>query len=136
MRTCGPNEETKLRWLRSSHIDSSVINFIGEKVLTRKFSNRLCSGLPAHVLGVVISAERRPENVPTLQPPQHQPINVPDAAAQAFPMDGTGRLGHGLPRGPSADWRVLTNAGATGTNGRAFRSKEKLEIINFWPPIQ
>ncbi|RVE52957.1 hypothetical protein evm_002434 [Chilo suppressalis] len=46
-----------------------------------------------------------------------QPINVPTAGAQAFPMDGIGRLGHDPPRGPSADWRVLLTADATGTNG-------------------
>ncbi|RVE44345.1 hypothetical protein evm_011007 [Chilo suppressalis] len=34
----------------------------------------------------------------------HQPINVPTAGAQAFPMDGIGRLGHDPPRGPNADW--------------------------------
>ncbi|RVE50178.1 hypothetical protein evm_005201 [Chilo suppressalis] len=34
----------------------------------------------------------------------HQPINVPTARAQVFPVDGTGRLGHDPPRGPSADW--------------------------------
>ncbi|RVE49200.1 hypothetical protein evm_006092 [Chilo suppressalis] len=45
------------------------------------------------------------------------PINVPTAGAQAFPMDEIGRLGHDLPRGPSADWWVLTTADATGTNG-------------------
>ncbi|RVE52532.1 hypothetical protein evm_002926 [Chilo suppressalis] len=33
----------------------------------------------------------------------HQPINVPTAKAQAFPMDGIGRLGYDPPRGPSAD---------------------------------
>ncbi|RVE42536.1 hypothetical protein evm_012816 [Chilo suppressalis] len=47
----------------------------------------------------------------------HQPINVPTAGAQAFPMDGIGRLGHDPPRGPSADWRVLTIADTAGTNG-------------------
>ncbi|RVE48657.1 hypothetical protein evm_006728 [Chilo suppressalis] len=31
------------------------------------------------------------------------PINVPTAGAQAFPMDGIGRLGHDPPRVPSAD---------------------------------
>ncbi|RVE52914.1 hypothetical protein evm_002391 [Chilo suppressalis] len=46
-----------------------------------------------------------------------RPINVPTAGAQAFPMDGIGRLGHDPPRGPSADWRVLTTADAAGTNG-------------------
>ncbi|RVE44529.1 hypothetical protein evm_010814 [Chilo suppressalis] len=50
-------------------------------------------------------------------PHHHQPLNVPTAGAQAFPMDGIGRLGHDPPRGPSADWRVLTTADATGTNG-------------------
>ncbi|RVE45050.1 hypothetical protein evm_010307 [Chilo suppressalis] len=47
----------------------------------------------------------------------HQPINVPTAGAQAFPIDGIGRLGHDPPRGPSADWWVLTTADAAGTNG-------------------
>ncbi|RVE46522.1 hypothetical protein evm_008813 [Chilo suppressalis] len=45
------------------------------------------------------------------------PINVPTAGAQAFPMDGIGRLGLDPPRGPSADWWVLTTAEAAGTNG-------------------
>ncbi|RVE43368.1 hypothetical protein evm_011985 [Chilo suppressalis] len=44
-------------------------------------------------------------------------INVLTAGAQAFSMDGIGRLGHDPPRGPSADWRVLTTADAAGTNG-------------------
>ncbi|RVE40927.1 hypothetical protein evm_014423 [Chilo suppressalis] len=47
----------------------------------------------------------------------HQPINVPTAGAQAFPRDGIGRLDHDPPRGPSADWRVLTTADAAGPNG-------------------
>ncbi|RVE44509.1 hypothetical protein evm_010838 [Chilo suppressalis] len=46
-----------------------------------------------------------------------RPINVPTAGAQAFPMDGIGRLGHDPPRGPSADWWVLTTANAAGTHG-------------------
>ncbi|RVE46156.1 hypothetical protein evm_009230 [Chilo suppressalis] len=45
------------------------------------------------------------------------PINVPTAGAQAFPMDGIGRLGHDPPRGPSADWWVLTTVDTAGTNG-------------------
>ncbi|RVE45953.1 hypothetical protein evm_009426 [Chilo suppressalis] len=45
------------------------------------------------------------------------PFNVPTAGAQAFLMDGIRRLGYVPTRGPSADWRVLTNADATGTNG-------------------
>ncbi|RVE46088.1 hypothetical protein evm_009252 [Chilo suppressalis] len=44
-------------------------------------------------------------------------IKVPTAGAQAFPMDGIGRLGHDPPRRPSADWWVLTTADAAGTNG-------------------
>ncbi|RVE47127.1 hypothetical protein evm_008204 [Chilo suppressalis] len=48
---------------------------------------------------------------------RNEPINVPTAGAQAFPMDGIGRLGHDPPRGPSADWWVLTTADAAGTNG-------------------
>ncbi|RVE42668.1 hypothetical protein evm_012683 [Chilo suppressalis] len=47
---------------------------------------------------------------------QGLPINVPTAGAQAFPMDGLGRLGHDPPRGPSVDWWVLTAADAAGTN--------------------
>ncbi|RVE51556.1 hypothetical protein evm_003826 [Chilo suppressalis] len=61
----------------------------------------------------------------------HQPINLPTAGPQAFLMDGIGRLGHDPPRGPSADWSVLTAADAAGTNdltclpkhGRARDSK-------------
>ncbi|RVE52739.1 hypothetical protein evm_002612 [Chilo suppressalis] len=34
----------------------------------------------------------------------HQPINVPTAGAQAFPMDGLKRLHHD--RGPSVDWNA------------------------------
>ncbi|RVE50633.1 hypothetical protein evm_004757 [Chilo suppressalis] len=45
------------------------------------------------------------------------PINLPTAGAQAFPMDGIGRLCHDTPRGPIADWRVLTTADAAETNG-------------------
>ncbi|RVE53003.1 hypothetical protein evm_002301 [Chilo suppressalis] len=48
---------------------------------------------------------------------KNKPINVPTAGAQAFPMDGLGRLGHNPPRGPSAGWWVLTTANAAGTNG-------------------
>ncbi|RVE42171.1 hypothetical protein evm_013179 [Chilo suppressalis] len=47
----------------------------------------------------------------------HQPINVPTAGAQAFPMDGIGRFGHDPPRGLNAYLRVLTTADAAGTNG-------------------
>ncbi|RVE42527.1 hypothetical protein evm_012823 [Chilo suppressalis] len=47
----------------------------------------------------------------------HQPINVTTAGAQAFPMDGIGRLGHDPPRRRSVDWWVLTTADAAGTNG-------------------
>ncbi|RVE51536.1 hypothetical protein evm_003806 [Chilo suppressalis] len=36
----------------------------------------------------------------------HQPINVPTAGAQAFSMDGIGRLGHDPPREPSAGWKA------------------------------
>ncbi|RVE41259.1 hypothetical protein evm_014091 [Chilo suppressalis] len=44
-------------------------------------------------------------------------INVPTAGAQAFPMDGLGRMGHDPSRGPSAGWWVLTTADAARTNG-------------------
>ncbi|RVE43129.1 hypothetical protein evm_012208 [Chilo suppressalis] len=53
----------------------------------------------------------------------HQPINVPTAGAQAFPMDRIGRLGPDPPRGPSADWWVLTTADVAGTNDLTCRSK-------------
>ncbi|RVE53140.1 hypothetical protein evm_002237 [Chilo suppressalis] len=56
-------------------------------------------------------------HIPVLILLHHQSINVPTAVAQPFPMDGIGRLGHDPPRGPSADWRVLTTADAAGTNG-------------------
>ncbi|RVE40389.1 hypothetical protein evm_014961 [Chilo suppressalis] len=39
-----------------------------------------------------------------------EPINIPTAGAQAFPMDGMGRLGHDPPRIPNA------TADAAGTN--------------------
>ncbi|RVE41015.1 hypothetical protein evm_014335 [Chilo suppressalis] len=52
-----------------------------------------------------------------LEQQRHKPINVPTAGTQAFPMDGIGRLRHDPPRGPSADWWVLSTADATGTNG-------------------
>ncbi|RVE40272.1 hypothetical protein evm_015078 [Chilo suppressalis] len=52
-----------------------------------------------------------------------KPINVPTAGAQAFPMDGIGRLGHDPPRGPSADWWVPTTANAAGTNGLTYLPK-------------
>ncbi|RVE40413.1 hypothetical protein evm_014937 [Chilo suppressalis] len=56
---------------------------------------------------------------------------------QAFPMDGIGRLGHDQPRGPSADWWLLTTADAAGTNGFTYLPKHgELEIVNFWSPIQ
>ncbi|RVE42535.1 hypothetical protein evm_012815 [Chilo suppressalis] len=57
------------------------------------------------------------ENLARLTADFVEPISVPTAGAQAFPMDGIGRLGHDPPRGPSADWRVLTTADAAGTNG-------------------
>ncbi|RVE53851.1 hypothetical protein evm_001513 [Chilo suppressalis] len=53
------------------------------------------------------------------------PINVPTAGAQAFPIDGIGRLGHDPPRGLSADWRVLTTADAAGTNGLTKKGRKK-----------
>ncbi|RVE46568.1 hypothetical protein evm_008803 [Chilo suppressalis] len=68
---------------------------------------------------------------------QEPPINVPTAGAQAFPMDGIGRLGHDPPRGPSADWWVLTTADAAGTNGVTCLPKHgEAPDSNFWSPIQ
>ncbi|RVE51482.1 hypothetical protein evm_003883 [Chilo suppressalis] len=58
-----------------------------------------------------------------LEQQRHKPINVPTAGAQAFPMDGIGRLGHDPPRGPGADWWVLTTANAAGTNGLTYLPK-------------
>ncbi|RVE40303.1 hypothetical protein evm_015047 [Chilo suppressalis] len=67
----------------------------------------------------------------------HQSINVPTAGAQAFPMDEIGRLGHDPPRGPSADWRVLTTADAAGTNGLTCLPKHGgTRDRCFWSPIQ
>ncbi|RVE41113.1 hypothetical protein evm_014238 [Chilo suppressalis] len=67
----------------------------------------------------------------------HQPRNVPTAGAQAFPMDGIGRLSHDPPRRPSADWRVLTTADAAGTNFLTCLSKHGgTRDRNFWSPIQ
>ncbi|CAH0402975.1 unnamed protein product [Chilo suppressalis] len=40
-------------------------------------------------------------------------------------MDGIGRLGHDPPRGPSADWWVLTTAHAAGTNGLTCLPKHR-----------
>ncbi|RVE40447.1 hypothetical protein evm_014903, partial [Chilo suppressalis] len=67
-----------------------------------------------------------------------KPINVPTAGAQAFPMDGIRRLGHDPPRGPSADWRVLTTADAAGTNSITCLPKHggAQDSIFFWSPIQ
>jgi hypothetical protein len=41
------------------------------------------------------------------------------------------RTGYNLPRGPSADWRVLTTANVVRTNG--LPRLPKLDKINFWP---
>ncbi|RVE42647.1 hypothetical protein evm_012699 [Chilo suppressalis] len=65
------------------------------------------------------------------------PINVPTVGAQAFPIDGIGRLGHDPPRGPSADWWVLTTADAAGTNGLTCLPKHGgARDSNLWSPIQ
>ncbi|RVE41127.1 hypothetical protein evm_014223 [Chilo suppressalis] len=56
----------------------------------------------------------------------HTPTYIPAAGAQAFPMDGIGRLGHDPPRGPRADWRVLTTADAAGTNGSMILPKHEV----------
>ncbi|RVE42471.1 hypothetical protein evm_012877 [Chilo suppressalis] len=68
----------------------------------------------------------------------YQPLNVPTVGAQAFPMDGIGRLDHNSPRGPSADWRVLTTADAAGTNGLTCLPKHRgtRDRFFFWSPIQ
>ncbi|RVE44930.1 hypothetical protein evm_010429 [Chilo suppressalis] len=65
-----------------------------------------------------------------------EPINVPTAGAQAFPMDGIGRLGHDPPRGPSVDWWVLTTADAAGTNGLTCLPKHGGSSRNFLLPHQ
>jgi hypothetical protein len=62
----------------------------------------------------------------------HQPINAP-TAGHALHIR---RTGLNPPRGPSADWWVLTTANSAGTNGLMCLSKQMLEIINFWSPIQ
>jgi hypothetical protein len=49
-------------------------------------------------------------------PSHHQAINVLTAGAQAFLMDlFTRRTSHNAPRGPSADWWVLTTPNPVGT---------------------
>ncbi|RVE44991.1 hypothetical protein evm_010355 [Chilo suppressalis] len=66
-----------------------------------------------------------------------QPINVPTAGVQGFPMDGIGGLGHDSSRGPSADWWVLTTADAAGNNGLTCLPKHGgARDSNFWSPIQ
>ncbi|RVE43546.1 hypothetical protein evm_011804 [Chilo suppressalis] len=65
-----------------------------------------------------------------------QPNNVPTAAAQAFPMDGIGRLGLDPPRGPSADWWVLTTADAAGLGLTCLPKQGGTRDRNFWSPIQ
>ncbi|RVE46269.1 hypothetical protein evm_009093 [Chilo suppressalis] len=54
---------------------------------------------------------------------KQQPINVPAAGEQAFPMDGIGRLGHDPPSG--------VNDCRCSQGQRAFRSTEELEIEDF-----
>jgi hypothetical protein len=46
----------------------------------------------------------------------HQLINVTTVGSQAFLMDHISRTSN-PPRGPSADWWVITTANAAGTNG-------------------
>ncbi|RVE46276.1 hypothetical protein evm_009100 [Chilo suppressalis] len=66
-----------------------------------------------------------------------RPINVPTAGAQAFPVDGIGRLGHDPPRGASSDLWVLTTADAAGTNGlTCLPTHGGARDSNFWSPIQ
>ncbi|RVE52251.1 hypothetical protein evm_003041 [Chilo suppressalis] len=49
----------------------------------------------------------------------HQPINVPTAGAQAFPMDGIGRLGHDLPS--EARSHIFGRISGHPSNDRALR---------------
>ncbi|RVE44534.1 hypothetical protein evm_010819 [Chilo suppressalis] len=78
-----------------------------------------------------------PQEIATWIDKRSRPINVPTAGAQAFPMDGIGRLGHDPPRGPSADWWVLTTADAAGTNGLTCLPKHgAARDSNFWSPTQ
>ncbi|RVE41408.1 hypothetical protein evm_013941 [Chilo suppressalis] len=58
------------------------------------------------------------------------PINVPTAGAQAFPMDGIGRLGHDPPRGPSADctlteWEIKLSDFWERENAKKFENMAK-----------
>jgi hypothetical protein len=53
----------------------------------------------------------------------HQPINIPTAGTSLPYGLPTRRTGHNPPRGPSADWWVLTTVNAAGTNGLACLPK-------------
>ncbi|RVE42913.1 hypothetical protein evm_012441 [Chilo suppressalis] len=65
------------------------------------------------------------------------PVGGVIAVPKAFLMDGIGRLGHDPPRGPSADWWVLTTADAAETNGLTCLPKHGgARDTNFWSPIQ
>jgi hypothetical protein len=55
----------------------------------------------------------------------HQPINVPNAEAQAFLTVHMRRTGHIPPRGPSAGWWVLKTANAAGINGLTCLPKHR-----------
>ncbi|RVE54698.1 hypothetical protein evm_000819 [Chilo suppressalis] len=99
-------------------------------------------GAPRHPPSTGPATERAGPGVPLAGPlyiyhHHHQPLNIPTAGAQAFPMAGIGRLGHNPPRGPSADWRVLTTADATGTNGLTCLPKHGgTRDRKLWSPIQ
>ncbi|RVE43467.1 hypothetical protein evm_011884 [Chilo suppressalis] len=130
----------------------------GGTVGTRPRTQPPRAGHPAHVCGVPVI----PRETPAVEPRRgweaagcgvaeeslngdpeashkavYKPINVPTAGAQAFPMDGVERLSHDPPRGPSADWWVLTTADAGETNGLTCLPKHGgARDSNFWSPIQ
>ncbi|RVE51592.1 hypothetical protein evm_003724 [Chilo suppressalis] len=114
------NKIMKNNYMPSLHkkkvFDTCILQVLTYGCQTCSYSNhtiqwlKVCQqGIERSMLGVKLEDKIRLSH--------HQPINVPTAGAQAFPMDGVGRLGHDPPRGPSADWRVLTTADAAGTNG-------------------
>ncbi|RVE50541.1 hypothetical protein evm_004768 [Chilo suppressalis] len=113
----------KIQWIKSGNVLSenksniSYADFVLEDIRTIHSGIYSC---------VVLNEGGMDEKKFRLEVLAFQPINVPTAGAQAFPMDGIGRLGHDPPRRPSADWWVLTTADAAGTNGLTCLPKHRV----------